>query len=59
MCNHENIVLVTEKPSEEIDGILYFQADKFFVECEDCHQVLPIRRVTKEQRDVPLILSDD
>lgn len=50
-CKHENIVLVTEKPRDDKGNM---QMDRTFVECEDCKTRLPIHRVTKEERIVPL-----
>lgn len=50
-CQHINIVLVTEKPRDNKGNM---QMDKTFVECEDCGTMLPINRVTKEERIVPL-----
>jgi hypothetical protein len=48
-CNHENIVLVIEKPRDNKGNM---QRDRTFVECEDCKTILPIRRITKEERIV-------
>lgn len=46
-CLHENIVLVTEKPRDNKGNM---QIDKFYVECEYCKTILPIHRVTQEER---------
>ena len=51
-CKHLSIVLVTEKP-RDLKG--NFQSGKTFVECEDCKEVLPIFRVTQEERVVPIL----
>ena len=50
-CIHENIVLVTEKPRDNKGNM---QMGKTFVECEDCKEILPIHRITKEERIVSL-----
>lgn len=50
-CPHENICLVTQTPT---DGKV-IQPDKFFVECSDCKEILPIRTVTQRSEKVPLI----
>ena len=51
-CKHLSIVLVTEK-SKDLKSNL--QSGKVFVECEDCREVLPIFRVTQEERIVPIL----
>ena len=50
-CKHENIVMVTEKPRDNKGNM---QMDKTFFECEYCKRILPIHRIIKEERVVPL-----
>ncbi len=54
-CIHDHIVVVTERPKGTINGAIYQQADKHFVECADCQEMLPITLITKETRIKPLI----
>ena len=49
-CEHTNIIIVTETPN---DG-KFQQVSKKYVECEDCHEILPIQRITKINRKVTL-----
>jgi hypothetical protein len=46
-CQHHNIVLVREL---EMNNNKYILPEKNFVECEDCKEILPIYRVTCEER---------
>ena len=55
MCEHTHIVLVTTKPQGKKGKAVYMNPPQFHVECEDCGMILPIFRVTEEERIVPLI----
>ena len=46
-CKHESIIMVTEKPRDSEGNM---QIGRTFVECESCKEILPIHRVTKEDR---------
>ena len=55
MCEHTKIIAVTEIPKGVINGRTYVQPTRYFVECADCGEILPITRITKEKRIVPLL----
>lgn len=49
-CNHENIVCVTETPQNG----KRFGTHRTFIECEKCKKVLPIKRITNEDRTIDI-----
>lgn len=53
-CLHECIIIITETPKGEINGIEYTEISKVYVQCEECKQILPIKRITTEYRTIPL-----
>ncbi len=49
-CIHSEIVVVTETPT---NGKI-FQPSKTYIKCAICGEILPIKRITRENINIPL-----
>lgn len=55
VCDHTDICVVKETPS---DG-KYMQQPKTYVKCNFCNEILPIKRITYEERITDIIPDSD